>query len=81
METYGQNLGLSLTPRRFSEGGGIGGNGDLHFQTSEYGRAVHCDVIYSRLLLGGGLESGISGPQAVVVTGGVGFRSPEVDGG
>ena len=45
-ETYIRDL--LLTPsRRRSEGGGIGGYGDLYLHTTEYVRAVNCDATYS----------------------------------
>ena len=45
-------------------------DGNLHSAKSEYSRAVYCNAIYSGPMQGGREESGGTGGDAVVVTGG-----------
>ena len=56
---------------------GAGDNGDIHIQTPEYGRIVHCDVTNYRPVSVGGAEEKLVGPHALVGTGRNGLHRPE----
>ena len=49
-----------------SGSGGTGGYWDIYFPSPEYGPAIHCDLSYHGLVLGGGAEAGNATTQAMV---------------